>query len=190
MSSSFAPAALVRRLTRDNKTMGPRLAHLEFQNLSSELDQEALFDLSLDFPEEQWGAAAPLANVSATPIGVHLPRLNVTLGRTAWSADPADLPVVGILVKDQDSAILRGALKTLLRKHYIEPFARYVFLCETMRPIPFLGRYEFTYEYLGPLHPLEAVQRLSRRYGMVQLRDLTTGVALWKAVSDPLLGDG
>lgn len=186
MSSSFAPSSLVRRLTRENKSMGPRLAQLEFQNLSSELDQDGLFDLALDFPIEAWGQPAKLPNISATPMGVHLPSLNVTLGRTAWSTDPASLPVVGILVKDQDSAVLRAALLTLLRKHYVEPFARYVFLCETMRPIPFLGRYEFTYEYLGAQHPLEAAPRMRLRYDMVQLRDLTTGEALWKAISDPL----
>ena len=185
MTSSFAPASLVRRLTRENKTMGPRLAQLEFQNLSKELNQEDLFDPALDFPGQQMAAPMPLPSISPTPMAEHLPSLNVTLGRTAWVTDPSTLPVVGILVRDIDSAVLRPALKALLRKHYIEPFARYVFLCEVMRPIPFLGRYEFTYEYTGQQESLEIAQRLRRRYGMVQLRDLTSGKPLWKSVSNP-----
>lgn len=185
MTSSFAPASLVRRLTRENKTMGPRLAQLEFQNLSKELDQKDLFDLALDFPDHHMAAPLQPPNISAAPIADHLPSLNVTLGRTAWVQDASSLPVVGILVRNTESTVLRNALKALLRKHYIEPFARYVFLCEVMRPIPFLGRYEFTYEYIGQQESLEIAQRMRRRYGMVQLRDLTSGKPLWKAVSNP-----
>ncbi|UZD89581.1 hypothetical protein [Cognatishimia activa] len=185
MSSSYAPSSLLRRLTRENKTMGPRLAQLEFQNLSKELDQDDLFDLALDFPNDKMADPLTPPNISMTPFADHLPSLNVTLGRTAWSPDAAALPVVGVLVRNVESSVLRPALKALLRKHYIEPFARYVFLCEVMRPIPFLGRYEFTYEYIGQQKPLEIAQRMRRRYGMVQLRDLTSGQALWKAMSNP-----
>ncbi len=185
MSKAYS-AGLVSRLTRENKTLGARLAQLEFQNLNSELDQTDLFDLALDFPEKQMASPVAVPNISATPIAPHLPALNVTLGKTAWTSEPQALPVVGILVRDLESALLRFALRTLLRKHYIDPFARYVFLCEVMRPIPFLGRYEFTYEYVGQQDPVEIAQRMRRRYGMVQLRDLTSGEALWKLMSNPL----
>ncbi|WP_282092542.1 hypothetical protein [Epibacterium ulvae] len=187
MSQTFAPPALLRRLTHDNKTMGPRLAQLEFQNLSQELDQPGLFDLALDFPTIPPEVPQTfMPNIALTPVAAHLPALNVTLGRTAWVEDPDDLPVVGIWIGDLGSTTLRPALKALLRKHYITPFARYVFLCETMRVIPFLGRYDFSYDYIGPASPLEAVKRLQIRYAMVQMRDLASGAALWKAQTPPV----
>lgn len=183
--STALTAGLIGRLTRENQAIGSRLAQLEFQNLNSELDRTDLFELDLDFPEKQMAKPVMVPNISATPIAPHMPALNVTLGKTAWSSEPHSLPVVGVLVRALDSAQLRSALRALLRKHYIDPFARYVFLCETMRPIPFLGRYEFTYEFVGHQDPLEIAQRMRRRYDMVQLRDLASGEALWKKMSNP-----
>ncbi len=190
MSSSFSPPSLVRRLTRENKTMGPRLAQLEFQNLSKELESTNLFELQIDFPEVQTPPAITLPTITSFPSAQRLTPLSVTLGRTAWATDPEALPIVGIWVPDRDHAELRTALLALLRKHYIEPFARYVFLCEAMRPIPFLGRYEFTYEYVGQQDPIQVAQRMRLRYGMIQLRDLLSGAAIWKGISNPLPSTG
>ncbi|MDC0739507.1 hypothetical protein N6L24_14555 [Cognatishimia sp. SS12] len=173
--------ALLRRLTRDAEAMGPRLAQLEYQLLAKELETPGLFDLDLTI--EATGHAEPLRlpDLNDMPQRARAVALNVTLGKTAWVETPEALPVIGVLVRSADLMALQHALAALLKQHYQQPFARFVFLCTTMRPIPFLGRYEFTYDYIATENPLIAAQRLKLRYEMQQIRDLITGREIWRA---------
>ena len=174
-----SPATL-RQLARENQEMGARLAQLEFQAMMRDLSNPHLFDLRIDFPNDPGPWLIPPV-LTEDPSSQRLPRLNVTLGKTAWVHDPASLPVLAMFVPDTDSLTLREALGSLLTVHYTRPFARFVFLCESLRPVPFLGRYELTYEHLGKLPPAVAAQRLRLRFGVEQIRDLVSGQLLWRA---------
>ncbi len=172
--------ALLRRLARDNQTMGPRLAQLEFQQMMRELANPTLFDLVIDFPEQEKVRPLVLPTMAEHPMANRAPVLNVTLGRTAWNENPDSLPVVGIFISDHQHPATRPALAALMRQHHAAPFARFVFLCASMRPIPFLGRYEFTYEYVSAQYPVVLARRLRLRYGMEQIRDLGSGRPIWR----------
>lgn len=178
--------AVLQRLARENKEMGQRLAQLEFHKLQEELANPDLFDIQIDFPGDPAPTLVPPL-LSEQPISEHLPRLNVTLGKIAWDSTPEKLPVIGIFCPDVESTVLRSALGALLSVHYTQPFARFVFLCETLRPIPFLGRYQLTYEHLGKTRPIDASRRLNLRFGVREIRHLVTGNLLWRA---PLEGEG
>jgi len=173
-----SPANL-RQLARDNQEMGSRLAHLEFQAMMRELSNPNLFDLRLDFPNDPGPWLVPPV-LTEDLSSQRLPLLNVTLGKTAWVNDPASLPVIAMFVPDTDSLTLREALGALLTVHYNRPFARFVFLCESLRPVPFLGRYQLTYEHLGKLPPAVAAKRLRLRFGVQQIRNLVSGQLLWR----------
>jgi len=158
--------------------MGLRLAQLEFAEMKKELSDPALFDLMIDFPKTETLDAPFLPSIFDQYSGQYLPKLNVPLGRISWCADPNSLPVIGIHCRDQRSSILQSALLDLLKTNHANPFARFVFVCESIRPIPFLGRYGFAYEYLGR-QPFEMVSdRLVARYDIVEIRDLIDGRVL------------
>jgi hypothetical protein len=173
-----SPATL-RQLARDNQEMGSRLAHLEFQAMIRELRNPNLFDLRLDFPNDP-GPWLDSPMLTEDPSSQRMPQLNVTLGKIAWVYDPASLPVIAIFVPDTDSLKLRETLEALLTAHHTHPFARFVFLCESLRPVPFLGRFELTYEHLGKLVPVDVARRLRLRFGVQQIRNLVSGQLLWR----------
>lgn len=177
--------ALLRRLARENQMLGPRLAQLEFQQMMRELENPSLFELKIDFPEQKSAPPLTLPNLADHPMANRAPVLNVTLGKTAWFEMPDSLPVVGIFVADHLQHETRLALAALLRQHYAAPFARFVFLCASMRIIPFLGRYEFTYEYVSAQNPVTLARRLRLRYGMEQIRDLLNGQPIWRGKPVP-----
>jgi len=181
-TNTSAPApSVLRRLARDNREMGRRLARHEFRVMSAELKNPNLFELSIDFGSVDPGTVLAAKTISDDPIAAIMPRLNVTLGRIAWVETPADLPVMGLFVPDAPARMLTAALIEFMTSHHAAPFVRPVFLCQTLRPIPFLGRYGFTYDVLGDA-PLEsAAERLRLRYGMQQIRDLVSGDLLTSA---------
>jgi len=172
--------AILRRLARENQEMGTRLASREFHSLLAELESAQLFDLEIDFPNDP-GPELMLPILADDPSFHRLPRLNVTLGSVAWVDDPDSLPVLGIFVPDGKQAALRKALTSLMAEHYSKPFARFVFLCESLRLVPFFGRYNFTFEHLGKLPPSLAARRIHQRFGAEQIRDLVSGKLLWRA---------
>ena len=176
---SISPG-LLRRLGRENRQMGVRLAQLEYHNMIAELENPSVFDLDIDFPNEPAETLTPPL-LTEQPISNRLPALNVTLGQTAWVRTPEDLPAIGIFVPSTESETLKVAFIKLITEHYMAPFARFVFLCAEMRPAPLLGRYKFTFEYLGNTPPSDAARRLHLRYGVIQIRHIVTGALLWKA---------
>ncbi|QEE36011.1 hypothetical protein FTO60_09985 [Octadecabacter sp. SW4] len=173
--------SMIRRLARENQLMGKRLAQLEFREMQAELSSPQLFDLNIDFAD-QVEAAPPIipSMLSALDTG-RLTPLNVSLGSIAWSAEPESLPVIGIYCGDIEHDLMRNALKELLTQQHQAAFARLVFCCATMRPVPFLGRYGFAIEHLGQIDPIDAVPRLQARFGLTQLRDLSDAKVLWSA---------
>jgi hypothetical protein len=170
---------LLRRLGRENREMGVRLAQLEYHNMIAELENPQVFELSIDFPDAPAPDLVPPL-LSEQPISDRMPVLNVTLGKTAWVRVPEDLPVIGIFVPAADHETLKRAFIKLVTEHYMAPFARFVFLCEELRPVPLLGRYRFTYEHLASTKPHDAARRLNLRFGVVQIRHIVTGALLWR----------
>lgn len=176
--------ALLRKLARDNAEMGPRLAQLEFREMQNELASPSLFDLNIDFPAGPTVAQLVLPPVATLPEARGLPALNVPLGKIAWISDEVELPVIGIYCRAAGGDGLRNALLGIMKSHHAQPFARLVFICAQFRPIPFFGRYNFAYEYIG-LQPVEeAAPRLVLRYGITEIRDVEDGKVLFKKASD------
>jgi hypothetical protein len=167
-----ASPGLVRRLLRENQQMGQRLAQYEFGKMQKELGNKELFDLEIQFPGIAPARTPRIPPVTLDPVARRLPAINVPLGSIAWVQNPQTLPVLGIFVPDCPQATLRKALHGLLIAHATEPFARMVFICESLRPIPFLGRYKFAYEYIGATALAEVAERMALRYAITQIRDL------------------
>lgn len=174
---------MLRRLARDNQEIGKKLAQHEYELVIAELANPKVFNLEIDFPN------APAPEIRAPLLFdeadvAHLPRVNVTLGTVAWDVSPAKLPVVGIYCPALDHDTLREAVSALITAHFTKPFARFVFLCDDIRLVPLLGRYQFTYEHIGAHDVMALAMRLRRRFGMQEIRDLVTGNRLWAAPSD------
>ena len=173
--------SIIRRLARENQEMGKRLAQLEFREMLVELSSPELFDLNIDFVSGTYVAPPMIPSIFNEPDTARLKPLNAGLGRITWAGEPDALPVVGVFCGDIDLDHMRSSLKQLLTAHHQAPFARFVFCCATLRPVPFLGRYGFAIEHLGSTTPLDAAPRLKVRFGMTQLRDLVGATVLWQA---------
>jgi hypothetical protein len=172
-------ANLVRRLLRENRTMGKRLAEYEFKRMLGELSNPTLFMLDLDFPDETPAEAPVLPSILDDPVARKLPQLNVSTGSILWAKNPFDLKPLGIHIPDVTAVKLRLALRALMTAHATEPFARFVFLCDTFVPIPFLGRYKFVYEYLGTTPIERAAERAAARYGITEVRSIIGTRPVW-----------
>lgn len=177
--SGQIPNALLRRVTNDNRRMATRLAQVEFRAFLAELETPRIFELDIDMPEH----AAPTPELCRIdpdhPMARRLPRLSVPLGKCAWVEAPESLPVIGILCPEMPDEALRTGLRAMMRSHHQQPFARPLFICATLRPVPLLGRYGFAYDYIGkfPLAPL--APRLALRYGLAEVRDLVSAGRVW-----------
>jgi len=170
--------SLMNRLARENKRMGQRLAQLEFREMLTDLENPALFDLRIDFGEPMPPAEPFWPDTCAAPLGRRLAPLEVPLGRIAWVEDPKSLPVIAIYVPDAPEK-WRGAFRDLMKQHGTAPFARLVFLCASLRPVPFLGRYGFANEFIGTL-PVERIcGRIAKRYDCSQIIYFFGGNKLW-----------
>ncbi|SOC05604.1 hypothetical protein [Rhodobacter maris] len=170
--------SLLNRLARENKRMGQRLAQLEFRELLADLENPALFDLRIDFGTRLPHAEPFWPDTQTTPLGRRLPPLEVPLGKIAWVEDPKSLPVIAIHVSDRPEN-WRDGFRDLMKQHATAPFARPVFLCASLRPVPFLGRYGFANEFVGPLEVTRLCGRIAARYGCLQIVDLFGGNKLW-----------
>ena len=175
-----ASPGLVRRLLRENRTMGKQLATYEFRRMLTELSNPSLFMLELDFPGETPVEAPAIPSIIDDPIARKLPKINVNTGSILSVQNPDGLVPMGILIPDIPPEELRPALRALMTAHATEPFARFVFLCQTYRPIPFLGRYQFVYEYLGVTPVERAAERAALRYGITEVRSLVGTRQIWK----------
>lgn len=176
--------SLLTRLARDNRRMGIRLAQLEFRELRAELANPSVFDLKIDFASAAPPQAPTLPFVLDRYAPHRLPVLNVPLGRIAWTDQPDSLPVIGVLCPDLDHKVLRHALLDLLATHHAKPFAKLLFMCQALRPIPFLGRYGFAYEFLGNQGFENAARRAGLRYGAGEIRNLIDGKVIWRRPPD------
>lgn len=170
---------LVRRLVRENRAMGKQLAQHEFKRMSGELSNPSLFMLELDFPGETPIEAPLIPSIIDDPIARKLPRINVNTGSILSVENPETLQPMGIHIPDIPPEQLRPALRALMTAHVTEPFARFVFLCDTFRPIPFLGRYKFVYEYLGRTPIPQAAERAAFRYGITEVRSIVGSRPVW-----------
>ena len=184
---SVSPAQ-IRQMVRDQHEMGAKLAQYEFRAMMRELADPTVFELEIDFPNPPAPSFRPTLMTNGPEIR-RLPQLNVQLGAVAWHTNPQDLPTVGIFIPVAESDVLREALQSLITAHYTKPFARFVFLCESLRVVPILGRHQFTFEYLGTMPPSEAAMRLRYRFGIREILNLVTGNRLWSATSAETAAD-
>ncbi len=171
--------AIVRKLLRDNQDLGRKLAQHEYNTLTAELGSANVFDLSIDFPNDP-APDIDLPGLDSAVELAQLPRLDIPLGTVAWHHAPETLPIVGIFCPDAKPDDIRAGLGALVAIHHSKPFARFLFLCESLRLVPLLGRYEFAYEFLGTRTPFEFGERLNHRFGMTEIRDLVTSQLIWK----------
>ena len=157
--------------------MGARLAALEYRSLSEELRSATVFAPPIDpagDPPAPLGAVLP----AAWEYG-NLAQVTVPLGRIAWLSGADSLPTIAIHVPDLPAGQLARELADLLGEHHRRPFARLYFCCETLVPVPFLGRYGFACSWLdgsgvGTVAPL-----LAAKFGTTQVRALVGGAVLW-----------
>lgn len=170
----------VRRLLRDNRTQGRALARYEYRRAMEELSKPEVFDLKIDFQDITPARQLQIGSVTSDPVSKLLPQLNVPMGSIVWHETPHKLPVVGILTDKTAPSDLRLGLRALLTAYSSDPFARFVFLCKSFAPIPFLGRYQFAYEYVGEEYGTEIFERASIRYGLKEVRSLIDAAPIWK----------
>lgn len=170
----------VRRLLRQSRNQGRALARHEYRRLLEELANPDLFELKIDFQNTVPAPQVLSTSITDDPVAKLLPPLNVPLGTIVWAENPAKLPVIGILVPDAPKDEIRTALRALLTAHASDPFARFVFLCSKFDAIPFLGRYQFTYEYIGTEGMATAYERASIRYGLKEVRSLLGSERIWQ----------
>ena len=177
-------AGLVRRLTRENRSLGTKLAGYELRRMLKELSNPTLFGLELDFPGEIASDPMPLPSIENDPVAERLAPLNVPLGSIVWTETVMDLVTLGIFIPNLPAEELRLALRALMTAHASDPFARLFFMCENFHPIPFLGRYGFAYDYLGKTTLEEAARRAQKRHGISEVRSVQGSKILWKASDD------
>ncbi|CUJ17977.1 hypothetical protein [Cognatishimia activa] len=170
----------IRRLLRENRAQGRALASHELRRALEELQNPELFELKIDFHNTASARDVELPSIIVDPVSKLLPRLNVPIGAIVWEENADKLPVVGILTSASDSEALRAGLKALLTAHASDPFARFVFLCTSFAAIPFLGRYQFAYEYIGENYGDVSFKRAAIRYGFEEVRSLVGAELQWK----------
>lgn len=169
----------VRRLLRDNRSQGLALASYEYRRALKELQNPEVFELKIDFQDKTPARDVKLQPIMNDPVAKLLPRLNVPLGTIVWVEEEQKLPVVGILTSAYNHKALITGLKALLTAHASEPFARFVFLCTSFAAIPFLGRYQFAYEYIGETYDSKTFERAAIRYGFKEVRSLVGAEIIW-----------
>lgn len=174
----------VRRIMRENGIMGKQLAEHEFKRMLGELANPSLFMLELDFPGETPVETPDVPSIIDDPIARKLPKINANIGSILWVPNPDALQPMGIHIPDIPPEELRPALRALMTAHATDPFARFVFLCDSFRPIPFLGRYKFVYEYLGKTSVERAAERAAYRFGITEVRSLIGTSSVWRKSTD------
>jgi hypothetical protein len=163
--------ATLRRLERENEALRARLAAHEFRRMERELASGAPFRLDIAV-----GAAEAPADLVLPPVeGARLPRLPVPPSAIERERPSPDHPVIAIWDEGLTGRPLAAALGGLLKAQYRAPFARLVFLCATFEAVPFLGRYGFVAEHVGPADPATRLDRLHQRFGVTQIRAVGSG---------------
>lgn len=175
-----ASAALLRRALDEAAGLGQRLARLEFESLCRELESGQGLELRVSFGLQRSLSGAGLAVPVAAGETPARP-LQVPLGRISWSPAPLDLPVVAIDVPGLPARPLAAALLSLLSEHHRKPFARLLFLTETLAPLPLLGRYGLAVLCRGAVPAVEVAMVEERRFAISELRSLQDAAVLWKS---------
>ena len=166
--------ATIRRLEAENAALRQRAARHEFRQMERELMAPEPFRLDVTEAEKA-GAQAPVLCLRAEVLAGPLP---VPAGSIQPGTLPESLPAIAVHDDGLSGHQLAAALLGLLKTQYRAPFARLVFLCSSFEAVPFLGRYGFAVEHIGPVDPAPALARLHRRYGVSQIRSVATGALI------------
>ena len=169
---------LLRKLSDQAASRGPRLAQLEFESFCREIEAGGWHQLVLSFDRSGAGKGALL---TAPSVEAAAPGLQVPLGRIAWAPQPEHLPVVAIDVPAMPPADLAAQLLLLLSEHHRKPFMRLVFLCQTTAPLALLGRYGFAVICRGSTPAIDIAMAEAARLGLSELRRLSDAAVLWRA---------
>lgn len=162
----------MRLLEAENAALRAKLARHELRQLTRELSSPNPFGSS----QNEVALVDPIIIPELDDHALH--PLLVPMGSIEAQETPANLPVIGVFDDRLSGPNLAAALLGILTTQYTAPFARLVFLCSRFEAVPLLGRYGFATEVLGPQKPEDAFARLSRRYGVKQIRSLATGAVL------------
>ena len=177
-SSLAARANLLLKLNSERKLDAERLAKHEYRVLLADLDADGLlFPKRVDQPLGQHGFHRPDARTyRATHAG--LPPLSVPLGTIATSDQPADLPALGLLIKDETADALKRALRGFFGEHHSKPFCRPVFLVDRLDILPFFRRFEFAAYAEKSGWDADAISMIKQRHSLAQVRDLISGTEI------------
>ncbi|MES2845807.1 MAG: hypothetical protein V4747_12320 [Pseudomonadota bacterium] len=177
-----ARTALLERLGQENAALSERLARLEYEAMMLELRSGAAFSVRLRFGARRAAASPAVASASALLAAETsgLAPIFVPLGKTAWVPNPARLPVFGVALVDQGEQALAETLLPLLAEHHRRPFCRFVFLLDSFRAVPFLGRYGFAMHRLDGRALADQIAPLAARFGLAEVRSGVGAQLLWK----------
>lgn len=171
-------ANLLLKLNDRRKLDAERLAKHEYRALLADLDAEGLlFPTSRDQELGLHGFRHPDPKIyNAMHAG--FPALSIPLGSIATSDQPADLPGVGLLIKEAPPHILTRALINFLGEHHRKPFCRPLFLVERFDILPFFRRFEFAaYAERSGWNDV-SLSMVKQRHDLDQIRDLITGAKI------------
>ncbi len=187
MGAETRSSEVIEDLSRQVAKKGQRLARLEFRNFVQEIESGGAFDLNVALPPRLSGPvrhAPPADPAVARHQASREAPLEVPLGDIAWTEAPHALPVYGIHCPAMGGREFAVALLRLLGDHHRKPLVRFVFICDTLTPIPLLGRYGFAVHYLGGEPLQDAMSELSARFDIGQVRALDDARQLWRRDDD------
>lgn len=181
-TSDTRPAlySAIRDLERDTAALRLKLARHEFRQMELELKSENPFSLDVYAPNLPTPPTVTIPDID----DITLPRLPVPMGSIHAGDKVNDLPIIGVYDDGLTGATLAAAMLGLMTTQYHSPFARFIFLCSTFEAVPFLGRYDFAFDYIGSADPVPLLGRLNRRFGAKQIRAIATGAVIAETGGD------
>ncbi|ABD56579.1 hypothetical protein [Jannaschia sp. CCS1] len=164
----------LRDVELDNAALRLKLARHEFRQMERELKSEHPFKLDVYTTDAPVPPALTIPEID----DVTLPHLPVPMGSIHAGDKANNLPIIGVYDDGLTGATLAAAMLGLMNTQYHSPFARFIFLCSTFEAVPFLGRYDFAFDYVGGAAPAPLLGRLNRRFGATQIRSIATGAVI------------
>jgi hypothetical protein len=165
------------KLSDENRKSQQNSTKLVFRNLVEDLQSDD-FLYSLNGSQKYcYSEAKPLNEFEYPWEYSGLPPMNVPLGQIAWTDN--ELPVLGIHLGEITGIDLKHAMLSLLSEHHRKPFCKFIFLCQNLNILPFLGRYQFAYQYKQQEWLSSDYIHLKHRYAMKQVRNIADGKTIW-----------
>lgn len=172
---------LAQTLTRERNDYAQRLARYELNVMLGALADGSAFKVA---SVDQDATAQPLRPFQAEMVDAGV--MTIPLGRIAVHNDPKTLPVIGVLIDDDDAQTM-GSLLNLLQELYVAPFARILFLTRKLEFLPFFDHFGFAVICIGQATADEVGPLIARRFNANQIKSAKNGTTLW-ATSQQIAG--